>query len=236
MLSESIFVGIIITLFTTPFVVILTFYFNKKYEYYQSLYLLIDEIEANYKEMKQFKKNLAEIPLTRRWLGKAVSTKVANYVPNEQTLNMNRDEKYLITEKIYLYNYLPDDAFVSFVNKGYYSIIQNRRTIIQSILHCCKTLNFDYYGHQTVKGGIFEKISRFYQFCNEFNFESQKLEEAANWGVEMDALYEVYADKIFTEYDAIKIENLKFDRYFFILVSSIVIIFALCELVLLLFV
>jgi hypothetical protein len=229
--SAGIAAGIVAAIITTPFVVVFTFYFNKKYEYYQSLHSLIDEIEFNCKEMRQFKQNLSEIPQKRDWLGKAVSTKVANLVPKSQSLHRDQLE-YPITERAFLYNYLPDDAYVLFVNRGYHYKIQNRRSIIESIKHCCKTLNSDYYGNQTVKGGPFEHISKFYLYCNKFSFKSQTLEESGKRGAEMDALFEEYSKKICTEYTGIGIENLKNDRYFFIVITSAAIVLALYGLLL----
>jgi len=226
--------GIIAAIITTPFVVVFTFYFNKKYEYYQSLYSLIDEIEFNYNEMRQFKQNLSEIPQKRNWLAKAVSTKVANLVLKNQSLHQGQLE-YAITERAFLYNYLPDDAYVLFVNRGYHTNIQNRRSIIDSIKHCCKTLNSDYYGNQTVKGGPFAHISKFYLYCNQFNFQSQSLEEAGKRGAEMEALYEKYSKQICTEYTGIGIENLKNDRYFFIVITTAAIVLAFYGLLLTVF-
>jgi hypothetical protein len=232
--SAGIAAGIIAAIITTPFIVVFTFYFNKKYDYYQSLYSLIEEIEFNFKEMRKFKQNLSKIPQERSWLPKAVSTKVANLVQKSQSLHQGQME-YPITERAYLYNYLPDDAYVLFVNRGYHYNIQNRRSIIESIKHCCNTLNSDYYGKQTVKGGPFAHISKFYLYCNNFNFESQSLEEAGNRGADMDALFEEYSKKICTEYNDIGIENLKNDRYFFIVITFAAIVLALYGLLLAVF-
>lgn len=236
--------GIISTLVLTPIIVILTYYFNKKYDYYHYLFLLIKEIEFDFSEMHEFPKNFdIFIKRERDWLPKGVTIKAVNFVPKDikifHTHDKNKEMIFKVWEKSYLYNYLVDDAYFLFMNKGYSDILQNQIGFVDSIKRAINSLKFDHSTDFNYKGGIMERITLFYFHCNEFNFLSHSIEERIkqkkyenieNEREEIFKIYKKYFDLISKEFCAIGTTRLKITRIQFYLkiVLTILIIIFIC--------
>jgi hypothetical protein len=230
MLAYDLMPGIITTLVLTPIIVILTYYFNKQYDYYHHLFLLIKEIEFDFREMQEFPKNFDSfVNKERRWLAKGVTIKSVNLIHKQTTItrinkNENVTELFNVREKSYLYNYLVDDAYVLFMNKGYSEILQNQKGFIEFIKRAFTSLKYDYSTDFDYKGGIMERITLFYFYCNEFNFLSQSFEERIKnnhyKNIEHESLhllkeYEKYLNLISKEFCAIDTTRLKITRRMF---------------------
>jgi hypothetical protein len=219
--------GFISALLVTPFVVVLTYYFDNAYNYYFSLYHLVDEIESNMEYLRKFPQLIEEIKKKapeKQWLPKGTSIKVANLVQKKKTLELCHNKEFPIKERAFLYNFLLDDAYVIFVGKGYHQHLQNQMELskgsaLKSFLKKLESLRSESYGKHSIRGGIFERISRFYLYCNQFDFKSQQLEESDSLDYEMNNLYNEYFCKILNEYSGINVCNLKRLRFLFCLCS-----------------
>jgi len=251
MLVENLLPNILVSLIISPIVIVITYWLNNKWDYYQHLFNLIDEIEFNMKELNKFPDNFEKFLKAdyseEIWLPKTVTIKPVNLVTKESFIHKIRfftykatvdPPSYLINESGFLYSYFSDNAYVMFVNKGYPLIVQSKNGFIKSLFN-------DNYGENVVKGGKFEKISKFYHYCNEFNFFSQKIEEIIRQAkrekndrkmelcsVDMKDLSEDSFDKIKKEYSGIGISELKNSRFnffvwIFIIFIAIVAIFVI---------
>lgn len=166
-----------------------------------------------------------------------------NFVPKDTEIFHVHDNKkemiFKVWEKSYLYNYLVDDAYFLFMNKGYSEILQNQTGFVDSIKRAINSLKFDHSTDFNYKGGIMERITLFYFYCNEFNFQSQSMEEIIkqkkyenieNEREEISQIYKIYFDLISKEFCAIDTTRLKITRIQFYLkmVITILIIIFIC--------
>jgi hypothetical protein len=167
-----------------------TIYISKLYDFYITYDAMINEIEKNLLSISENFVFNVEYRIKNdpgdgnRWLPKDVSLKAANLLPRKVTI----DGMPLVKVRVrsYLYQFLPDNAFMLFINKGFALGIEN-----------------------------LQNITVFYNHCNKFNYKSQQLEEKIRGKLDSseDAFYEIaelyswythYKSEIDNEYINIK--------------------------------
>jgi hypothetical protein len=177
---------------TGTMVALVSIYLTYLYNFYYSYGAMINEIEENWFRISElfFYSNLYCRVIYdqgdgNHWLPKNVSLKAANLLPRQITVD-SKTSDLRVRIRSYLYQFLPDNAFMILLNKGFAFKIQN-----------------------------LEHVTLFYNHCNKFNYKSQQLEERIREKIDNgdDAFFEIaeiilwynyYKPEIEKEYSNVK--------------------------------
>lgn len=230
---ESLLSGILTSLLVSPIIIFLTYYLSSKHDYYRHLFALICEIEYNIKEMDEYFQYLETLKKPIEDGKKPVNQYSRKFILSKSHMGLKSEISYNGEIKNYLYDYLSDEAFFQFNIKGYSTVIQHKKTIKELIINPIKSIFSDNYIEYPVKGGVYSRISRFYNYCLNFNNESQYLEEKVitskinekcSYILLLEGTYWIYHKMINDEYKEIPVKSLKIIRKNFYLTLILIII------------